>query len=85
MKLHALNCNSGSHQAKAALTVWGCDLSTRNLNANINKYGTTKTSCIEQSTAGRRNVSPQFYMVPVASSMSILEAIKDANMVKPQF
>ena len=53
---------------------------------NVNKYRTKKASCIEQGTAGGRNVSPQeLYMMPVASSLSIRESIKDVNMIKPQF
>ena len=64
----------------------GCSLSIRNQNANINKYRTKKTSCMEQDKAGGRDGSSrELYMVLVTSRVSILGAIKDAKVVRPQF
>ncbi|VTJ81497.1 Hypothetical predicted protein, partial [Marmota monax] len=36
--------------------VWSCDLSTRNQNANTNKYENKKTSFVEQCKASTKDV-----------------------------
>lgn len=64
MKLHVHDCNSGSQRIMVGGLVRGCDLSTRNQNVNINKYGSKTPHVWSRAKQVKEMVSPQeLYMV----------------------